>query len=170
MLLEMRAQQRLGDRDPVLAQRSRRFHQARVVRRELDVLSVRIVGAARVTDRGEMIAERAPCVRHLRLEAHRAPQGGDCTFAVALRAERQAELVVRCRPLWLRLCQRLEDSLRCSRIARAAVRHTEQERGQRVAGRDLEDFRCLLGRKPRLRGHQALCVSQRRFECSDRFF
>jgi hypothetical protein len=116
-----------------------------------------------------MIAERTPCVGHLGLETDRAPQGCDRAFAIATGTERQAKLVVGGCPVRLRSCKRLEDRLRRGCIARASIRHTEQQRRQRMAWRNLQDFRCLFGREPGLRGHQALRVSERRFERSNRF-
>jgi hypothetical protein len=165
----MRAQQRLRYWNSVLAQRRSCFEQARVVRRELDVLRVGFVGAARIADRSEVIAECTPCIRHFGLEAHCAPQGRDRALAIAPGAERQPELVVRGGPIRLRLCKRFEDRLRCDRIARAALCHAEQQRCQRVTGRDLQDFRCLFGRELRLRGQQTLRVCERGFERSNRF-
>jgi hypothetical protein len=139
------------------------------VSRELDVLRVGFVGAARIADRSEVIAQCTPCIRHFGLEAYRAAQGCYRTFAVATGTERQAKLVVRGGPIRLRLCKRLEDRLRCGGIARAAICHAEQQRCQRVAWRDLQDFRCLFGGELRLRGQQALRVSERSFERSNRF-
>ena len=135
----------------------------------LDVLRVSIIGAARVADCSEVIAQRAPCVLHLGLESHRTAQGCDCCLAVATGTQRQAELVVSGGPVRLRLRQWLEDRLGGRGIAGTALRNPEQQRGQRMARRDLEDLRRLLGRKPRLRGQHALRMSERCFERSDRF-
>jgi hypothetical protein len=38
-----------------------------------------------------------------------------------------------------------------------------------MARRDLQDFRSLFNREPRFRGHQALRVSERGIERSNRF-
>ena len=133
------------------------------------MLRVGFVGAARIADRSEVIAQCTPCIRHFALEAHCAPQGRDRTLAIAMGTERQPELIVRGGPIRLRLCKRLEDRLRRGRIARAAICHAEQQRCQRVTWRDLQDFRCLFGRELRLRGQQALRVGERGFERSDRF-
>jgi hypothetical protein len=169
MLLQMGTQQRFRNRNPVFAQRRGRFEQARIVRRELDVLRVGLVGAARVADRSEVIAERTPCIRHFRLERDCASQRCDGAFTIASDAERQSELVMGGGPVRLRLCERFEDRPRRGRVASTSMRHAEQQRGERVARRDLEDFRCLFDRKPRLRGQQALRMRERGFERSDRF-
>ncbi len=126
MLLEVCTQLRLRNRDLVVAESCGGFEQARIARRKLDVLRVSLVGTARVADRSEVIAERSPRIRHLRLEAHRTSQGCDRAFAIATGTERQAELVMRSGPVRLRLRERFENSLRRDRIAGASLRHAEQ--------------------------------------------
>jgi len=169
MLLQMCAQQRLRHGNPVFAQRRGCFEQARVVRRVFDVLRVGLVGATRVADRSEVVAQRAPRVRHFGLERNCASQGYDCALTVALDTERQPELVMCGGPVRLRLCERFQDCLGRGRVPRTSLSHTEQQCGDRMPRRDLQDFRCLFGREPRLRGHQALRMSERGFERSDRF-
>jgi hypothetical protein len=113
-----------------------------------------------------VIAERAPRVRHLGLELHGASQA-----ATRLRRAPDPSVspssYVR-RPVRLRLCERFEDS--CDAAASPQRRcATPSKSVASGARRDLQDFRCLFGREPRLRGHQALRVSERGFERSDRF-
>jgi hypothetical protein len=169
MLLQVCAQQGFRDRDLVIAECLRSLQQARIARRELDVLRVRVVGAARITYRSKVIAQRAPCVRHVGFDTHCASQGCDRAFTVAAGTECQAELVVRSSPVGLRLRERLEYGLRCGRITGTSMCHAEQQRGERMPRGDLEDFRCLFGCESRLRGQQALRVSERGFQRSDRF-
>ena len=108
MLDEVAAQQRLGFRDAVLAQRRTGGEQARIACRGLEQPRAGRFRSGLIADGVEMIGERAPGVGQLGIELHAASQGGDGFLATSQRAQCQAELAVGRRPSAVRLRQRCE--------------------------------------------------------------
>ena len=99
VLPEMGAEQCLGRRDAVFAQRDRRLQQSRIAGRRLQVLRVGRVGTLVITKGRQVIGQRTPGVGQVRVESDSAPECGDGGIAVARRALGEAEQQQRLRLL-----------------------------------------------------------------------
>ncbi len=93
--LQVGLDQPLGLAQPLVAQRPRRRHQRRIAHRGADVLRVGRVGAGRVAGQPQLVGQRAPGARQLRIQRHRAPQRRGRRRALPGGAERQRQLVLR---------------------------------------------------------------------------
>ena len=109
-------------RDFVLAQRCRGGEQARILGRCSNVLCVRGIGARRIACDRELIAERPPRVRHVRLQGHGALQRGYGGGIALQAAECQRQLIVCQRPLRMHRYERIQDIGCSGRIAARASR------------------------------------------------
>ena len=71
-------------------------------------------------------------------------------------------------PVRVGACQRIEDRERRRRVAARAVRGAENDRGDGIAGRDLEHLVGLFGGKRRIGRQQLRGVCQRDLEGTNR--
>ena len=154
----MRPQACIGDREIVLDQRRRRFHQPRILGRRLDVVRPRLVRPLGVSLRIEAIGEQPPAIGRTGLQLYRPAKGGDCFGSRAgLRARNPEFEVHRC-GIRLLARERLENLDGRLRPPGTAIRGPEDEAGLRMAGKDVQDlarllrgeFRILLEKTPRM--------------------
>ena len=73
MLVQVPAQQRFGFGNAVLAQRGARGEQARIARGGLEEARARGLGARIIADCPQVIGERAPRIRQIRVQLHGTP-------------------------------------------------------------------------------------------------
>ena len=166
-LLQVSAQQRLGLGNTVLDQRDGGGQQLRVAGGMAHVVGVGGVGGLLLAGGHEVVAERAPCLRQVGLQRHRAAQRVDRLLAAPVMAQRQAEVEMGERPVRLAPGQRLEDLERALRIALPdPCRRQQPQRGGVVRGH-LEDLRRLFAGQGRVALQQALRMGQRLLQRAD---
>ncbi len=167
ILLEVGAQQALGDGDAVVDKRGPRFQQPRIADGEAQVLRIGLIGTWRIADRRKMVRQRPPGIAEVGLEFHRAPEGRHRFLAAAQRAEREAEFVVHDRVVAVRGRDRLEQRERAGRVAEPPLRRGEDQERRRMLRDGLEDLLGLLGGKGGRGREQALGVRERGRERAD---
>ena len=160
-LLQVTAQQRLGDGDATFGQCQRRFHEPGIARRIANVVGVGLVGACGITHRIQVITQGAPGIGHRRLQAHGRTQRRDGFLAAPGIAKRQPEFTLCGCPARLRGGQRLEDAQCVCDVVRSPPGHRQQQRRGRVIRNRAEDLACLLGSQTRLGHEQLFGVGQR---------
>ena len=164
LAIQMSAQQRLGARHIVVAERRRRFHELRILCRGAQVLIERAAGAGTVAAGAQMIGQRQPRRAQRRLEAHRFAQRRDCRLALPGRGARQPEFIVSQRGARFGARQGLEYRQCASGIATRAFRRAQIEQRDRVTRRHLEDLAALFLGEFRIAFQQARGVRQGHFQ------
>ena len=159
--LQMGFDQPLGLAQPLVAQRPRRRHQRRIAHRGADVLRVGRVGAGGVSGQPQLVGQRAPGARQLRVQRHRAPQRRGRRRAVPCHSQRQRQFVLRRRRARLGQAERPQHFARACRISAPPSRRAQQQPRLGISRRRLEDLsRLRLGQR-RLAGQQPRPVRQR---------
>ena len=169
MLVQVPPQQCFGFGNAVLAQRRAGGEEARVACGCLEEARARRLGASIIADRPQVIGERAPGIRQIRVEFDGTLEFGDGLVATTERPECHAMLVARGGPARLTKHQRCEQCLRRGGIAAEALRDRQDQKCIGVSGRRLEDLVCLFGGERRVAIEQPRGVRERDVDGSDRF-
>ena len=103
------------------------------------------IGSDGVAERTEVIAERTPGIAHFRFQPHRGLQLCYRIIAASCEPERETQFIVDGHPARVRARQRFEDCERGGCFTTRTMRGAQDDRGDRMAGSDLEDLAGLFG-------------------------
>ncbi len=165
----MRLQDSLGQRHIVFDHSSRSLLQPRILCGTLYVTGESRIAASRITNGQEMIGEKTPCLRVVRLQLHGSSQSLDCSVTATHSCKQQPVFKMRGGPAVLGTHQRLEDLHRSCRIARQAMGSGKQQQSGRMIRNCIQNFRRLLGGKYWVNAEQPRGMRNCSFECTGRF-
>jgi hypothetical protein len=126
MVLEMPPEQGFSLRNAVVAQSRSRRDQARVAYRGPEEARPGALGTRLIAGRRQVIRERSPGVRHVRIELRGAPQLAHGILPAAERPEGTTQLEVRRSPAWLFPDQALEHGVGRRGLAAQPLGDAEQ--------------------------------------------
>jgi hypothetical protein len=122
------------------------------------VTRVSIVGALRIADDSEVVAQRSPCCSHVRLQLQGVAQCIHRSFAFACCAQRETELVVRRCPLRLRVREGCQQQYRLPEVPTPTLSDGCEQRCNRMPGNDFQYLIRLSDRSGWIAVKQSLSV------------
>ena len=166
-LLQVFAQQGLGRGDAVLDQGDGGSQQARVAGGVTHMAPVRRVGRLLFAGRHQVIAKRAPGLRQIGLQRHRATQRLDRFLPAPAMAKRQPQVEMDHGPVRLGLRQRNEDVERALHVPLQRACSGQQLQCSRMTRSHLQDLVELLDCQQRISLQQAFRVGHGLFQRAD---